>query len=173
MKPPTAERSDAGPKMKFFTPELMIRFNSLDDDEADQDWDAALHAYRNHTADLRVRFRKPLEQLMHLSLHDAELLANLPLIELSSPFANGEELRCSVIDVRQGDQIISLTYFLGGEVQSDKTGSAPARDPVHPGELLATIYHAFGIDPATIVYNHLNQPRELVKAETITRLFAG
>lgn len=56
--------------------------------------------------------------------------------------------------------------------KSDKTGSAPVEDPVHPGELLATIYHAFGIDPLTIVYNHLNQPRELVKAEAITRLFA-
>ncbi|MFO0908577.1 MAG: DUF1501 domain-containing protein [Isosphaeraceae bacterium] len=55
--------------------------------------------------------------------------------------------------------------------QSDKTGSAPAKDPVHPGELLATIYHGFGIDPATIVYNHLNQPRELVKAEAVTKLF--
>ena len=54
----------------------------------------------------------------------------------------------------------------------DKTGSAPLSDPVHPGELLATIYHSFGIDPATIVYNHLNQPRELVKAEAMTRLFA-
>jgi uncharacterized protein (DUF1501 family) len=56
--------------------------------------------------------------------------------------------------------------------QSDKTGSAPLADPVHPGELLASIYHAFGIDPATIVYNHLNQPRELVKADAITRLFS-
>jgi Protein of unknown function (DUF1501) len=55
--------------------------------------------------------------------------------------------------------------------QSDKTGSAPLSDPVHPGELLATIYHAFGIDPATMVLNHLNQPRELVKAEAVTRLF--
>ena len=41
-----------------------------------------------------------------------------------------------------------------------------------PTELLATIYHAFGIDPDTIVYNHLNQPRELVKAEAVTKLFA-
>jgi len=56
--------------------------------------------------------------------------------------------------------------------KSDKTGSAPVEDPVHPGELLATIYRSFGIDPATIVYNHLNQPRELVKAEAVTRLFA-
>jgi hypothetical protein len=56
--------------------------------------------------------------------------------------------------------------------KSDKTGSAPVENPVHPGELLATIYHAFGIDPQTIVYNHLNQPREMVKAEAVTRLFA-
>ncbi len=56
--------------------------------------------------------------------------------------------------------------------ESDKTGSAPVEDPVHPGELLATIYHAFGIEPETIVYNHLNQPRELVKAAAVTELFA-
>jgi hypothetical protein len=56
--------------------------------------------------------------------------------------------------------------------KSDKTGSAPVLDPVHPGELLATIYHACGIEPTTIVYNHLKQPRELVKAEAVGRLFA-
>jgi uncharacterized protein (DUF1501 family) len=56
--------------------------------------------------------------------------------------------------------------------QSDKTGSAPVDDPVHPTELLATIYHSFGIDPETIVMNHLNQPRELVKAKAVTKLFA-
>src|SRR4051794_19943648 len=55
--------------------------------------------------------------------------------------------------------------------KSDKTGSAPAEDPVHPGELLATIYHAFGIDPHTLVNNHLNQPRELVQAEPLPQLF--
>ncbi|WP_166824911.1 DUF1501 domain-containing protein [Thalassoroseus pseudoceratinae] len=56
--------------------------------------------------------------------------------------------------------------------ESDKTASAPLKDPVHPGELLATIYHAFGIDPETIVYNHLNQPRELVKAQAVTSLYS-
>jgi uncharacterized protein (DUF1501 family) len=56
--------------------------------------------------------------------------------------------------------------------KSDKTGSSPTENPVHPTELLATIYHALGIDPETIVYNHLNQPRELVKAKPVTQLFA-
>ena len=56
--------------------------------------------------------------------------------------------------------------------KSDKTASAPLEDAVHPGELLASIYHSFGIDPETIVYNHLNQPRELVKAQAVSKLFA-
>ena len=56
--------------------------------------------------------------------------------------------------------------------QSDSTASGPLEDPVHPSELLATVYHAFGISPDTIVYNHLNQPRELVKAQAVTALFA-
>jgi hypothetical protein len=55
--------------------------------------------------------------------------------------------------------------------KSDQTGSAPVENPVHPTELLATMYYALGIDPMTIVYNHLNQPRELVKAEPVTALF--
>lgn len=56
--------------------------------------------------------------------------------------------------------------------ESDKTASSPKKDPVHPIEILATIYHAFGIDPHTIVYNHLNQPRELVQAQAVTSLFS-
>ncbi|MBL9090533.1 MAG: DUF1501 domain-containing protein, partial [Planctomycetaceae bacterium] len=56
--------------------------------------------------------------------------------------------------------------------KSDKTASAPLEDAVHPGELLASIYHSVGIDPETIVYNHLNQPRELVKAQAVAKLFA-
>jgi hypothetical protein len=56
--------------------------------------------------------------------------------------------------------------------KSDKTASAPVEDPVHPRDLLATIYHSVGIDPGTIVYNHLNQPRELVKGEYISKIMA-
>jgi Protein of unknown function (DUF1501) len=51
--------------------------------------------------------------------------------------------------------------------KSDKTGSAPLENPVHPTDLLATVYHSVGIAPDTIVYNHLNQPRELVKGNVI------
>jgi len=56
--------------------------------------------------------------------------------------------------------------------ESDRTGSSPLRDPVHPIELLASMYHSIGISPQTVVYNHLNQPRELVKADHVGGLFA-
>ncbi|MEQ1903517.1 MAG: DUF1501 domain-containing protein [Pirellulaceae bacterium] len=56
--------------------------------------------------------------------------------------------------------------------KSDKTASAPLENPVHPTQLLASIYHAFGIDPEMMVMNHLNQPRELVKAQAVTDWFA-
>jgi hypothetical protein len=56
--------------------------------------------------------------------------------------------------------------------KSDATASSAVENPVHPTEILATIYHSLGIHPETIVYNHLNQPRELVKAQAVTSLFA-
>ena len=55
--------------------------------------------------------------------------------------------------------------------KSDKTASSPAENPVHPIELLATAYHALGINPATMVNNHLGQPRELVQAQPVIALF--
>ena len=56
--------------------------------------------------------------------------------------------------------------------ESDETGSAPREKPVHPNDLLATVYHTLGIDPAMEILNHLDQPRELVKGEVIRGLWA-
>ena len=56
--------------------------------------------------------------------------------------------------------------------ESDETGSSPREKPVHPNDLLATVYHTLGIDPAMEILNHLDQPRELVKGEVIHGLWA-
>ncbi len=56
--------------------------------------------------------------------------------------------------------------------KSDDTASAPAENPVHPGELLASIYHAVGLYPRRMIMNHLNQPREMVKYDAAMELFA-
>jgi len=55
--------------------------------------------------------------------------------------------------------------------KSDKTASGPLENAVHPTDMLATIYHALGIEPNTIVYNHLNQPREMVQGNVVTGIF--
>lgn len=55
--------------------------------------------------------------------------------------------------------------------RSDATGSAPLDSPVHPTDMLATIYHALGIDPHEMQNNHLNQPRELVQGEVVSEVF--
>jgi hypothetical protein len=55
--------------------------------------------------------------------------------------------------------------------KSDATASSPAEDPVHPTQILASVYYSLGIKPDTIVYNHLNQPRELIQAKIVEGLF--
>ncbi len=56
--------------------------------------------------------------------------------------------------------------------RSDATASAPLENPVHPRDLLATIYHSVGINPSTIMYNHLNQPRELVQGSVVSGILS-
>jgi uncharacterized protein (DUF1501 family) len=57
--------------------------------------------------------------------------------------------------------------------ESDGTASSPKEKPVHPTDLLATVYYALGIDPNMEIHNHLNQPRELVKGTPVADLWVG
>src|SRR5689334_8822670 len=54
---------------------------------------------------------------------------------------------------------------------SDSTASSPKENPVHPNDLLATVYWSLGIDPDMEIRNHLNQPRELVKGKPLSELW--
>jgi len=51
-----------------------------------------------------------------------------------------------------------------GEVygESDRFGAYPKINPVHPYDLICTVFHALGIDPATEYLDTLNRPRRLV-----------
>src|ERR1700733_3567681 len=57
--------------------------------------------------------------------------------------------------------------------ESDSTASSPKEKPVHPTDLLATVYYALGIDPDMQILNHLNQPRELVKGKPVADLWGA
>ena len=56
--------------------------------------------------------------------------------------------------------------------ESDDTASAPKEKPVHPNDLLATVYYTLGINPDMEVFNHLGQPRELVKGTPLFDLWS-
>ena len=56
--------------------------------------------------------------------------------------------------------------------KSDAQASSPADNPVHPTELVATIYHALGIDPEMEIMNDLKQPRKLVEGKPVFGLFS-
>ena len=47
--------------------------------------------------------------------------------------------------------------------ESDRNGAYPQKNPVHPFDLIATLYHALGIDPNTHYRDSLDRPRGLVE----------
>jgi hypothetical protein len=53
----------------------------------------------------------------------------------------------------------------GGQVhgESDRYGAFPKTNPVHPYDLIATLYHALGLDPGTEYRDTLHRPRRLVE----------
>lgn len=48
--------------------------------------------------------------------------------------------------------------------ESDRFGGWPKSNAVHPYDVLATVHHALGIDPATEYRDTLNRPRRLVES---------
>ena len=63
----------------------------------------------------------------------------------------------------------------GGQVigSTDKTGSRPLNNPIEPPQILASIYHAMGIDlETTMMPGPGNRPIRLVEAEPIPQLFS-
>jgi hypothetical protein len=47
--------------------------------------------------------------------------------------------------------------------ESDRYGAYPQKNAAHPYDLIATLYHALGIDPGTQYRDSLDRPRGLVE----------
>lgn len=98
--------------MKFFTPDLYLRFNSQNDDEADQanaEWEAALRGYEQRIATLDGSAR----ELTSLNLHDAEIL----LEEQRTLTIEGTRLsRLELVLRRDDGEIFCLYYVLSADV---------------------------------------------------------
>jgi hypothetical protein len=61
----------------------------------------------------------------------------------------------------------------GGQVlgASDETASYPTERPVHPNDIVATIYHTMGLDPHTMIYDRLGRPIPATQGEPVLELF--
>lgn len=97
------------PIMRYFTPELYIRFNSPDDDVADaanEAWENALEDYQNHLASFRDKMPSQVRKLSELCLHDAEVLS----------FEMGNEI-LAIVSLKQDANIRSLFYMLWDRVR--------------------------------------------------------
>ena len=80
-------------------------------------------------------------------------------------------------------RIDAVEYTIVGVAPKGFVGLWPYRPPVAfvplatygrsegPADWATTYGHSFGIDPHTMVNNHLGQPRELVQAEPVLKLF--
>ena len=55
---------------------------------------------------------------------------------------------------------------------SDKIGGYPARDPVRPDDLAATMYYLLGIDSQTEVRDPLNRPLPISAGKPVLGLLA-
>jgi hypothetical protein len=60
--------------------------------------------------------------------------------------------------------------FVYGE--SDRHGMHPAKDPVRPEDLTATLFHLLGIDPHVEVMDHLNRPRPAAEGNVVNGIIA-
>jgi arylsulfatase A-like enzyme len=62
----------------------------------------------------------------------------------------------------------------GGTVHgsSDRWAAHPARDPVTPSDVAATIYHCLGIDPAVEIRDTLGRPMRLCLGTPISAVLA-
>jgi hypothetical protein len=63
----------------------------------------------------------------------------------------------------------------GGAVlgSSDRIGAYPSSDPVTPGDLAATLYQSFGLDPEAELRDFTGRPYRLAEGQPLQRLFAS
>jgi hypothetical protein len=61
----------------------------------------------------------------------------------------------------------------GGQIvgASDASGAYPASDPLRPDDVTATVYHALGLDPETVVHDQLKRPMPISDGKPIAALF--
>jgi len=105
--------------MRFFTPELYLRYNSADDadaDRADEDWERAIREYKDHLSKFSKEMSSRVKDLAeNLCLHDAELLS-LQEDTLESSGLPIFPVSVAIVSLKKDSKIVIIIYSLGSKV---------------------------------------------------------
>lgn len=141
-----------------------------------QNWDAHFHC-----ADQHKRFLLPqADRALAALLQDLE---ERGLLESTLVVAMGEFGRTPKINADAGRDHWPDCYSVlmaGGGIQggsvygaSDRLAAYPDVDPVTPGDLAATIFWRFGLDPSFELHDRTGRPHRLATGEPLRRIFAS
>lgn len=109
--------------MKYFTPELYVRFNSSDEkvaDRADREWERNIEKYEQYLDGVRDRLPTQLRKLTELHNHDARVLSRVeeiqagrayPFPDFPFPFP-GSWSAVAILSLKTDETIRSLIYSL-------------------------------------------------------------
>lgn len=148
--------------------------NVFDFKQQGKNWDAHTRNFSQH----KEQLLPPADQALSALIED---LDQRGLLETTLVVALGEFGRTPRINKDAGRDHWPDCYsaiLAGGGVQggavygaSDKQAAYPELDPVSPGDLAATLFWRFGIDPATEIRNAQGRPFRLADGKPIERLF--
>jgi hypothetical protein len=150
--------------------------NVYDFKQQGQNWDAHFKCANQHKTHLLPQADRGLSALI-------EDLDQRGLLDTTLVVAMGEFGRTPKINGEGGRDHWPHCYtvlFAGGGAKggavygaSDRIGAYPAADPVTPGDLAATIFWRFGIDPAVEVRDPTGRPHRLATGEPVRKLFGA
>lgn len=150
--------------------------NVYDFRQQGQNWDSHAQNFAQHKEHLLPPADKALSALI-TDLEERGLLDSTLIV------ATGEFGRTPTINGSAGRDHWPDCYSVllaGGGVQggavhgaSDALGAYPARDPVTPADLAATIYWRFGFDPHQLINDRLARPWPIAAGEPIRSLFGS
>ncbi len=148
--------------------------NVYDFRQQGQNWDSHVKNFDQNKNTLLPPADKALSALI-------EDLDQRGLLESTLIVATGEFGRTPQINGSAGRDHWPDCYSVllaGGGIQggaihgaSDSIGAHPAKDPATPGDLAATIYWRFGVDPSRHIYDRLARPWTMANGEPLRGLF--
>lgn len=148
--------------------------NVFDFRQQGQNWDAHHQNFSQHKDHLLPLADQSLSALI-------EDLDTRGLLDTTLVVAMGEFGRTPTINQNGGRDHWPDCYSVllaGGGVHggavfgaSDRTGAYPAKDPVTPADLAATIFWRFGIDPASEIHDLTGRPWRVADGQPLRSLF--